>query len=496
MDYVRELGALVLDHRFRRVTETLLRTADELYDARGLPFRARWASTYQLLLAHGPLGITELADRLHLTHPAIIGITDAMREEGLVTDARDRQDARRRMVALTTRARSLEGELRVLWKALADVQHERFAAAGVDIVPVLNAVEDDITRRPIAAEVLERLGPAATRHSRTGRRRATIATAFAFCITGASAHAQAPSPTPRHVVAAIADSLVGGYIYEATGRVFADSLRALSARGHFDSLSGAALADEVTGVLQRITPDRHLGIRFDPAPAPSVTRPAREMRRRPSEAAASAPSEPLRFGFGRVARLPGNVGYLDVRGFSNDPEALRFADSVMATFAGVRALIIDLGRNRGGGPEMVRLLSTYLFERPTHLVSSVMRGMAEPSERWTLSEVRGPRLASVPVFVLTSGLTISAAESFVFGLDAHDRITIVGEPTAGGGHFGGVVALPGGFSMFLPRGRTYDPRTNKGWEATGIQPDVRVPYERALETALEMARKNGALEMR
>jgi hypothetical protein len=59
-----------------------------------------------------------------------------------------------------------------------------------------------------------------------------------------------------------------------------------------------------------------------------------------------------------------------------------------------------------------------------------------------------------------------------------------------------VVPLPGGFSMFLPRGRTYDPRTNEGWEATGLQPDVRVPYDRALETALEMARSNKALEKR
>jgi C-terminal processing protease CtpA/Prc len=113
--------------------------------------------------------------------------------------------------------------------------------------------------------------------------------------------------------------------------------------------------------------------------------------------------------------------------------------------------------------------------------------MQAPSERWTVSQVRGHRLPSVPVFVLTSSRTISAAESFAFGLKAHDRITIVGEPTAGGGHFGDVVSLPGGFSMFLPRGRTYDARTNKGWEAEGIQPDVPVPYERALQTALELA---------
>jgi DNA-binding MarR family transcriptional regulator len=491
MDYVRELGALVLDHRFRRITEALLRSADELYDARGLPFRARWTSTYQLLYSHGPLGITDLAERLRLTHPAIIGITDAMREEGLVSEARDRNDARRRMVALTARARQLDGELRTLWKALADVQHERFAAAGVDIVPVLDAVEDEMTKRPLTAEVLDRLGPATAAPSRARGRSRAIATAFALCVAGVSAHAQAPSPSPRVVVQAIADSLVGGYIYETTGRAFADSLRALSVAGHFDTLSGASLANEVTSVLRRVAHDRHLGIRFGASSASSTGGPVRMVRRRPSESGPGAPSnDPAHHGFARIERLPGNVGYLDVRGFSNDPEAVRFADSVMSTFADVRALIIDLGENRGGGPEMVRLLSTYLFDRPTHLVSSFRRGMSEPSERWTLPQVRGARLASVPVFVLTSGRTISAAESFVFGLKAHNRITIVGEPTAGGGHFGDVVPLPGGFSMFLPRGRTYDPRTNKGWEATGIQPDVRVAYERALETARALARKN------
>jgi C-terminal processing protease CtpA/Prc len=162
---------------------------------------------------------------------------------------------------------------------------------------------------------------------------------------------------------------------------------------------------------------------------------------------------------------------------------------MMASLAGVNALIIDVGQNRGGGPDMVRLLSTYLFDRPAHLVSSFMRGMAAPSERWTLDSVRGPRLPTIPVYVLTSRRTISASESFVFGLKAQGRVTIVGEPTAGGGHFGDVVALPDGFSMFLPRGRTFDPRTNVGWEASGIQPDVAVPYDQALATAIARIRR-------
>ena len=194
-------------------------------------------------------------------------------------------------------------------------------------------------------------------------------------------------------------------------------------------------------------------------------------------------------GFARAEILPGNIGYLDVTGFSGDPKAFSVADSVMAKFANVKALIIDVGANRGGGPEMVRYLSGYLFDKPTHLVSSFARGMDAPMERWTSERVAGKRLPDIPVYVLTSRGTISAAESFVFGLKVNNRITIVGERTAGGGHFGGFLPLPGGFYMFLPRGRTYDPKTNAGWEIEGIKPDVEVKHEDALRTVTELIKQ-------
>jgi hypothetical protein len=111
-----------------------------------------------------------------------------------------------------------------------------------------------------------------------------------------------------------------------------------------------------------------------------------------------------------------------------------------------------------------------------------------PSEGWTLDQVPGKRLSAVPVYILTSRRTFSAAESITFGLKATGRVIIVGEQTGGGGLFGRFIPLTEGFSMFLPVGRTYDPRTNEGWEAEGIAPDVAVPEEQAPEKALELAR--------
>src|SRR5688500_8626714 len=157
MDYIRQLGPAVLDHRFRRMMEALLRTAQDVYDARGLEFRSRWASTFQLLHAGSPLAVGEIATRLRLTRPGVIGITNEMISAGIVRAVRDEDDARRRMIALSPKGRRMAPELFRVWKELGSAQRDRFLAAGCDILPILDKVDDGLERRSLAEEVIERL---------------------------------------------------------------------------------------------------------------------------------------------------------------------------------------------------------------------------------------------------------------------------------------------------------------------------------------------------
>jgi DNA-binding MarR family transcriptional regulator len=531
MDYIRQLGPVVLDHRFRRMTETLLRSAEQIYEARGLPLRGRWASTYQLLYNEGPLAVGQIADRLRLTHPGVIGITDEMLAAEIISAGRDPGDARRRILALTPRGRRMSAELFSIWTELGNAQRNRFAACGCDVMAVLEQVEDGLIQRGLASEVLEKLAARRAKTSSPGSRDAkrkaspirraaraglcflagvTILSAYSVSSIEAQSAPQKSDTTAigaaakAALVNALSDSLINGYIYEKTGRMLADSLHAELRSGAYDGFdTGESFAQRVTQTLRRISNDRHLGLRY--GTMPQAGGPVRRRVRAPADSplgAAAVPRSPApgvsgispvismpEYGFASAQILPGNIGYLDLRGFSGDPGAIRAADSVMALFVDTKAIIIDIGRNRGGGPQLIQHLSAYLFDKPTHLVSSYARGMDAPIERWTATTVPGKRLPRTPVYVLTSRSTISAAESFAFGLKNHNRITIVGERTAGGGHFGDVVQLTPGFSVFLPRGRTYDPRTNQGWEAEGLRPDVDVPYENALETALALARK-------
>lgn len=175
MDYVKHLGALTLDHRLKRMMQRLLDEAEAIYRALELPIKPRWVSSLLLLHEHGPLTVMEVAERLSITHPAVIQLGQDMIEAGLVEASRDGTDARRRLLGLTPRAEAMLLELQRVWDELTRAQVAAFRTAGCDIIAVLGSVEDRLDRTPLATVVLKRLAGAKGRPKTAPDRRPTTA---------------------------------------------------------------------------------------------------------------------------------------------------------------------------------------------------------------------------------------------------------------------------------------------------------------------------------
>jgi C-terminal processing protease CtpA/Prc len=194
------------------------------------------------------------------------------------------------------------------------------------------------------------------------------------------------------------------------------------------------------------------------------------------------------FGFREVKILEGNIGYLDLRGFSDVAYAGETAVAAMNFLSNSDALIIDLRHNGGGSPRMIQLISSYLFgSEPVHLNNFYWRPTDTHSQTWTLPHVPGTRRPDRPVYVLTSKGTFSAAEEFSYNLKNLNRATLVGETTGGGAHPGGSVAATDRFMVWVPTGRAINPITNTNWEGTGVSPHMDVPAGEALDTAYSHA---------
>ena len=283
------------------------------------------------------------------------------------------------------------------------------------------------------------------------------------------------------------------YVFPDVAKKMEQAIRDRIAKKEYDQITSArAFAEALTKHLQEVSHDKHLRVRYSHEPIP-----VRQNRQEPT----AEERERYRlgnmwgnFGFERVERLEGNVGYLSLRGF-NDPNGAEETIAAAMNFLGnTEALIIDLRRNGGGSPEMVALISSYLFgEKPVHLNSLYWREGNRTDDFWTKEKVLGKRFADKEVYVLTSNRTFSAAEEFSYNLKNLKRATIVGEVTGGGANPGGVFRITEHFGVFVPTGRAINPISKTNWEGTGVKPDLEVPADHALKTAhLEALKKVAA----
>lgn len=315
-----------------------------------------------------------------------------------------------------------------------------------------------------------------------------------FLLAAGFAAAQPPSQpdmpldakTRDQVIDKAIESLNRSYVYPDVAKKMAEAVRGKQQKGGYsDIVSSIGFARQLTDDLRAVSHDLHLRVDFSYEPArerPSGPMPAAEVERMRKQMALN------NFGFEKVERLPGNIGYLDLRGFNSAAIAGDKAVTAMNFLSDCEALIIDLRQNGGGDPAMVQLIASYLFgTEPVHLNDLYWRPSDSIQQWWTLAYVPGRRMPDADVYVLTSHRTFSAAEEFTYDLQTQKRATIVGEVTGGGAHPGGGEHLGEHFMMFLPSGRAINPVTKTDWEGTGVKPDVAVPAEKALQTANLMA---------
>jgi hypothetical protein len=197
-------------------------------------------------------------------------------------------------------------------------------------------------------------------------------------------------------------------------------------------------------------------------------------------------------GVGRVSAVSrdglNEIGFIELTRFDSSMRSQQFIDRVMSTFSDSDGIIIDLRICQGGDAEMVKVLSSYFFDKPTHLLSSTMpadaKGNRLTQKRWTQANQLSEKLAKMPLKILISPRSFSAAESFAFGMQALGRAELIGETTGGGGYMNDFYPLPSSFGASISVGRTFDPRTGKDWQGIGVKPDLEIDSEIALATAL------------
>jgi len=280
------------------------------------------------------------------------------------------------------------------------------------------------------------------------------------------------------VIGELASHLRSEYAFEEMGARLATTLQDNEATGAYaEATSAEALALALTRDLQAVSQDRHL----------------RVVPLQPPPGAQGTPSGPPPNGaIEEVRVLEGNIGYLRMLAV---PALAQARGAVAAAFAGLQqtdALILDCRDNGGGDPRTVAWYVSHLLEGPP-IVINRFHARGGSVEEFATTDLGALSYGGVkPVFVLTSPRTFSGGEELAYDLQAMGRAVLVGEVTGGGAN--PARAVPIGMNLeqpllaFIPFAYPENPFTHANWEGRGVQPDLEVPEQRALEVALAEAR--------
>ncbi|MET9813439.1 MarR family transcriptional regulator [Streptomyces sp. NPDC006129] len=138
----------------RHVLELLDADVAKVYEEQGLAeYRPRFSPVVRALVAEGPLSVRDVAASVGVTHSAASQTAAQMARAGLVTHTPDPLDARRRLIALTPKARALLPRIEAEWEATRTAMAELDAELTMPLAALLREVTEAVGRRPFRERV-------------------------------------------------------------------------------------------------------------------------------------------------------------------------------------------------------------------------------------------------------------------------------------------------------------------------------------------------------
>jgi DNA-binding MarR family transcriptional regulator/N-acetylglutamate synthase-like GNAT family acetyltransferase len=158
MDFINELGYLAIASRLKRLTDRFMRGGSQAYKSLGIDFEPRWFTVFYLIYTQEvPLSISEIANSLKISHPAVIQTIQMLVKKGLIKSYQDSKDRRIRRLAITEEGNNLANFLIPVWNDFENATVELFEKAGVDVLDIIKRIEVLLEEEDVGSRIVNRV---------------------------------------------------------------------------------------------------------------------------------------------------------------------------------------------------------------------------------------------------------------------------------------------------------------------------------------------------
>lgn len=290
------------------------------------------------------------------------------------------------------------------------------------------------------------------------------------------------------VVNSICNLLTNSYVFPDKAKVMSNFLKQQNQINTFSSITNPnQFANELQQKLRSVNDDNHLRIEYNPQLEKDILKFLATKKGATSILADDIKKdEKENFYFKKVEILPSNIGYIEFTNFAvPNSSARKTIHSAMQFVSHTDGLIIDLRNNFGGNGEMLGEILSYFFAIKTYTGKTYDR----IENKWTDSyienkkEITNGLKLEMPLYILTSNRTFSAAESFAYTLQSLKKAVIIGNTSRGGAHATRSFSVGNGFVAFIPYLRGENVNTKTDWEGVGVIPDIKTEDSNCVLTA-------------
>ncbi|WP_343660826.1 S41 family peptidase [Chryseobacterium sp.] len=290
------------------------------------------------------------------------------------------------------------------------------------------------------------------------------------------------------VLKSICNSLSNYYVFPDKAKVMFDFLKQQNEGNIFSSITNPnQFANEIQKILRSVSKDNHLRIEYNPRLEKDILKFLADKKSSAEILAYDIKKdEKKNFYFKKVEILPSNIGYIEFTNFAiPNPAARKTVHSAMQFISNTDGLIIDLRNNFGGNGKMLEEILSYFFPAKTYTGRTYNRITNIWSDSYieNKKEITNGLKLGMPLYILISNRTFSAAESFAYTLQSMKKAVIIGNTSRGGAHETRSFSIGNGFVAFIPYSRGENANTKTDWEGVGVIPDIQAEDRNAILTA-------------
>lgn len=141
-DIFSELGPLIIASRLKRMSDYIMRAGADFYRSNGIEFEPKWFPLYYLLSKEEEeLGIMEIAQKLNISHPAVIQLAKELEKKGWISSTKSKTDARKRLLKLSKKGLVLLPKLQAVWNDIREVNRQVVDDQSLNILSALGEME-------------------------------------------------------------------------------------------------------------------------------------------------------------------------------------------------------------------------------------------------------------------------------------------------------------------------------------------------------------------